>query len=85
MPRVRYLIVMTELHGTEEGTVPATFQIIYMVIYMLLNCNVADFLKDRVETIAQPTETSSQRERRYQLEGHLKLMFRDNSFILAGA
>ena len=30
-------MVVPELHGTEEGTVPATFQIIYMVTMMRLN------------------------------------------------
>ena len=49
-----------EMHGREDGTVPATFQIIYMVYTIITppkrKPNVKD--ADWVETLPRPTKTS---------------------------
>jgi len=49
-----------EMHGKEDGTVPATFQIIYMVYSIITAPKRVPNAKrtDRMETLSKPTKTS---------------------------
>jgi len=51
---------LPEMHGKEDGTVPATFQIIYMVCSTLNASKRNPDAKraDWMETLSKPTETS---------------------------
>ena len=58
------------MHGKDDGTIPATFQIIYMV-WSTLNASKRkpDAKRtDRMETLSEPTETSRKRLRHQKLQ-----------------
>lgn len=50
----------TELHGNADGSIPATFQVIYMVLIHPFFHNQAELIlhKDRMETCSNTTQTS---------------------------
>lgn len=50
----------SEMHGKEDGTIPATFQIIYMVCSIVTAPKRVPNTKrtDRMETLSKPTKTS---------------------------
>jgi len=51
---------VSELHGNEDGTIPATFQIIYMVCNVLFSTLVTNFKRyvDRLETVIKSAQTA---------------------------
>ena len=59
------------MHGREDGTVPATFQIIYMVRSTIIVHKGKSNAKriDRMEAFSEPTETSREGIRHEEPQG----------------
>lgn len=68
---------LAELHGLEDGTIPATFQIIFLVRTWLQIfpynelSSMPIVLTDRMETVAESAETAATRKRTDEFEGCL--------------
>lgn len=63
-----------ELHGLEDGTIPATFQVIFLVRPLLVEYTIQDTDPsglDRVETESEPAKAFAEREWADELEGCL--------------
>jgi len=60
-----------EMHGREDGTVPATFQIMYMVCSTIITPKRKPNAKraDRMEAFSKPTETSREGIRHEEPQG----------------